>query len=75
MLALVGSGEYLPAMEPVDRYLIELLQPPVRVVCIPTAAGTEGEDRLRYWLDLGAAHFNHLGVEVEILTDQGSRSC
>ena len=25
MLALVGSGEYLPPMEPVDRQLIEKL--------------------------------------------------
>ncbi len=31
MLALVGSGEYLPPMEPVDRRLIERLgEPPPR---------------------------------------------
>lgn len=67
MLALAGSGEYLPPMERVDRYLLGLLDRPADVVCLPTAAGTEGEARLRYWMDLGVAHFTRLGVPVEAL--------
>jgi cyanophycinase len=62
-LALAGSGEYLPGMNKVDQQLLERLPEPARVVCLPTAAGTEGEDRLRYWMDLGEAHFNSLGVQ------------
>jgi|YelNatPaOPRAMG01_1025707.scaffolds.fasta_scaffold00081_53 cyanophycinase len=65
ILALVGSGEYLPPMEPVDRYLLSRLSPPVRVVCLPTAAGAEGAERIRYWSDLGVAHFTRLGVTAE----------
>lgn len=67
MLALVGSGEYLPAMAPVDRQLIERLPSPVRVVCLPTAAGAEGHARIDYWSRLGVEHFTSLGVAVQAL--------
>jgi cyanophycinase len=62
-LALVGSGEYLPPMEPVDRYLLSCLPGPADVICLPTAAGTEGEERIAYWSNLGTAHFTRLGVQ------------
>ena len=67
MLALVGSGEYLPPMEPVDRFLLGQLESEPRVACLPTAAGTEGAERIAYWSELGKAHFTNLGVEVEAL--------
>lgn len=60
-LALVGSGEYLPVMAEVEGALIAGRPP--RYVQIPTAAAPEGEQRLRYWLDLGAAQAERLGVE------------
>jgi cyanophycinase-like exopeptidase len=63
-LALVGSGEYLPPMEPVDRLLIERLGQPAKVVCLPTAAGNEGPASTGYWSNLGVTHFTRLGVEV-----------
>lgn len=62
ILALVGSGEYLPPMNPVDRYLLGQINDPVRVVCLPTAAGTEGDERIAYWSDLGVKYFTDLGV-------------
>ena len=61
-LALVGSGEYLPRMEPVDRYLMARLADPVDVVCLPTAAGAEGSERIAYWSNLGVGHFTRLGA-------------
>ena len=61
-LALTGAGEYLPGMEPVDRFLLDILGEPARVVCLPTAAGNEGADRVRYWMDLGVEHFTRLGA-------------
>jgi cyanophycinase len=67
MLALVGSGEYLPPMDAVDRYLLGLLNSEAHVVCLPTAAGTEGAERINYWMELGMMHFSHLGVRVESL--------
>lgn len=63
MLALVGSGEYLQPMQSVDRYLLSTLNEPARVVCLPTAAGTEGDERIAFWSDLGVNHFNQLGAE------------
>lgn len=65
-VALLGSGEFLPGMEGLDRRL--LLGRPQRVVHLPTAAGQESGRRLRYWRDLAQRHFEeNLGVEVETL--------
>lgn len=61
-LALVGSGEYLAAVEALDRALMAGLGEPARVVCLPTAAGSEGEERIRYWSELGVQHFTRLGA-------------
>jgi cyanophycinase len=67
MLALVGSGEYLPAMEAVDRELIRRLVEPPRVICLPTAAGQEGPERIGYWSRLGVEHFTRLGAQAQAL--------
>lgn len=67
MLALVGSGEYLPPIAPVDRVLIGRLAAPARVVCLPTAAGSEGHERIDYWSRLGVKHFASLGIEAQAL--------
>ena len=61
-LALVGSGEYLAPIEPLDGWLMTCLGEPARVVCLPTAAGNEGNDRIAYWSNLGVQHFTRLGA-------------
>jgi cyanophycinase len=60
-IALVGSGEFLPVMRPVDAELLE--GRPQRAVFLPTAAAPEGEERLGYWIGLGTAHYRAMGVE------------
>src|SRR2546423_15652947 len=60
-IALVGSGEFLPAMEAIDTAL--LAGRPARAVFLPTAAGPEGPERVAYWLRSGADHYRRLGVE------------
>jgi cyanophycinase len=35
------------------------------VVCLPTAAGREGAERINYWSRLGVSHFTRLGARVE----------
>lgn len=65
LLALVGSGEYLPGMEVVDRQLLSqtgVSGRPANVVCIPAAAGQEGPESVQRWLRLGLEHFNRLGA-------------
>ena len=42
LIALLGAGEYLPVVDPIDRYLLSSLHVEgrkARVVCLPTAAG------------------------------------
>lgn len=69
-LALVGSGEYLPAMKELEGLL---LQDGInngkapRYIQIPTAAGQESSDRLKYWKELGKAQADRLGCEVQFL--------
>lgn len=70
LIALVGSGEYLPVMEEVDRYLLDSLHLSgrhARVVCLPTAAGKEGEQSVNRWSKMGIQHFNKLGADVRAL--------
>ena len=68
LIALVGSGEYLPVMNDIDRYLLASLNVNTpRVVCLPTAAGQEGDDSVNRWTRMGVDHFQKLGAEVNAL--------
>ncbi|HSK66082.1 MAG TPA: Type 1 glutamine amidotransferase-like domain-containing protein, partial [Anaerolineales bacterium] len=70
LIALVGSGEYLPVMEAVDRYLLDSLHlndRKPRVVCLPTAAGKEGDQSINRWSNMGIRHFERLGADVNAL--------
>jgi len=60
-IALVGSGEFLPAMEAVDAALLSGRAP--RAVFLPTASAPEGPERIDYWLRLGTEHYARLGAE------------
>jgi cyanophycinase len=65
-IALVGSGEYLPQMEPVDRLLLaEVGGPAARVVVLPTAAGLEGPASPQRWARNGVAHFNRIAARAD----------
>ncbi len=64
-LALVGSGEYLPAMATFEKSLLDdaiALGKAPTYIQIPTAAGKESADRLDYWKELGAAQAQRIGV-------------
>ena len=65
-VALVGSGEYLPAMAPFEKSLLES-GPSQKFVQIPTAAGRESESRLQYWKELGADQASRIGAEPVFL--------
>ncbi len=74
-MALVGSGEYLPTMEAIDRRLLGAARSdPARVVCIPTAAGLEGQASFDRWAQMGLAHFAGLGARAECagITDRAA---
>ena len=69
-LALVGSGEYLPAMAQFENSLVAdgvTNGKEARYLQIPTAAGRESSDRLEYWKELGLRQAKNIGVEATYL--------
>ena len=70
LISLAGSGEYLPAMDEIDTYLLANCgangRKP-RVVCMATAAGQEGDESINRWSNMGVEHFTRLGADVQAL--------
>ena len=66
-LALVGSGEFLDTMRPVDALLLDAVGGPAhaRVVVIPTASAPDGPEVMASWAERGKAHFVALGASVD----------
>ncbi len=67
LIALLGSGEYLPVMDEVDKHLLASSNTNgrvPRVVCLPTAAGQEGDESVERWSRMGLDHFQRLGADV-----------
>jgi cyanophycinase len=65
-VALVGAGEFLPAMAAFDAGLLGATgvgRP--RVAVVPTASYPDGEAAFQRWAAMGVAHFAGLGAEVE----------
>jgi cyanophycinase len=70
LIALLGSGEYLPVMDEVDKFLLANCGADghaPRVVCLPTAAGQEGMRSWGRWMKMGEDHFRRLGADVQSL--------
>lgn len=70
LIALLGSGEYLPVMDEVDRHLLASTHrngSQARVLCLPTAAGQEGDFTVGRWSRMGEGHFRALGAQAEAL--------
>ena len=69
-LALVGSGEYLPAMAEFEKSLVHdgvKNGKEARYLQIPTAASRESADRLSYWKELGLRQAQAIGVQETYL--------
>ena len=65
-VALVGSGEFLPAMSEFDAGLLAATgRTRPRVAILPTASWPDGEEAFDRWASMGVAHFSGLGAEVE----------
>jgi cyanophycinase len=68
LIALLGSGEYLPVMDDVDKYLLSnnnANRNKPRVACLPTAAGREGNESVTRWSKMGIEHFMRLNADVQ----------
>ncbi len=67
-VALVGAGEFLPAMLEFDAGLLASTgRSRPRVAILPTASYPDGEEVFSRWAAMGAAHFGLLGAEVELV--------
>jgi len=64
-IALVGSGEYLTPVQPVDRQLLAYIAGEPRVVVLPTASAPDGKGVPERWAQMGVAHFHQLSAHVE----------
>jgi cyanophycinase-like exopeptidase len=64
-VALVGAGEYLQEILPVDKKLLEQVNDAPRVVVLPTASAPDGEGVPERWARMGVEHFAKLGVTAE----------
>ena len=62
-LALLGSGEFEPWTEPVDRMLLEAADGDASVALFPTASAPEGETYAG-GADKGLRHYERLGILV-----------
>jgi len=69
-LALVGSGEYLPAMAEFEKSLLDdgIKNGKENIyIQIPTAAAQESASRLEYWRDLGQKQAQVIGAKPLLL--------
>lgn len=64
-IALIGSGEYLPPIQAVDRKLLGHLTGEPQVVVLPTASAPDGGSVPERWMRMGVEHFSQLGARVE----------
>lgn len=67
-IGLLGSGEFEPWAEAVDRWLLARATiGDGRVLVLPTAAAPEGDDVFDAWAEKGLAHYGRLGVRAEVV--------
>jgi cyanophycinase len=64
VFAFLGSGEFLPWTEPVDRWLLShATRGTGRVLVVPTASAPEGDEVFTRWATQGVSHYAELGIE------------
>jgi cyanophycinase len=63
-LALVGAGEFLDAMNAVDRELLNR-SGGAKVVVLPTASAPDGPGVPERWAKMGIDHFDALGAQTD----------
>lgn len=67
-LVFLGSGEFEPWTEELDRWSLARSRRPDGVALVaPTASAHEGEHVFERWARMGLAHYRRLGIPVEVL--------
>lgn len=67
-MGLLGSGEFDPWAEEVDRWLLGRARAgDGRVLILPTASAPDGDDVFEMWSEKGMAHYGRQGIPAEVL--------
>jgi cyanophycinase len=66
-MGLLGSGEFEPWTEEVDRWLLDRASGNGNVLILPLASAPEGAEVFDRWADMGLGHFESLGIVAEAL--------
>jgi cyanophycinase len=64
--ALLGSGEFEPWTEPVDRWIQEASGRSGPVLILPTASAPEGDRVFDRWAQMGLDHHERVGIPAEV---------
>ena len=65
--ALLGSGEFEPWSEPVDRWLLARSSGDGSVLILPTASAAEGDQVFDRWARMGEQHYASLGIPAHVV--------
>jgi cyanophycinase-like exopeptidase len=66
-MALLGSGEFEPWTEEVDRWLLDRASGDGSVLILPAASAPEGDEVFNRWAEMGLRHYEGLGIPAEVL--------
>lgn len=68
VMGLLGSGEFEPWAEEVDRWLLDRARTgDGRVLVLPTASAVEGDEVFDSWATKGLEHYARMGVPAEVV--------
>ena len=68
VLAFLGSGEFDPWSEPIERWLLARSRNPDGPVLVaPAAAAHEGDETFDHWANKGLEHYRSLEIAAEVL--------
>jgi len=66
-VALLGSGEFEPWTDPVDRWLLDRATGDGTVLILPAASAPEGDSVFEMWANMGLTHYGRLGIGAEVV--------
>jgi cyanophycinase-like exopeptidase len=66
-VALLGSGEFEPWTEEVDRWLLDHATGDGTVLILPAASAPEGDKVFDMWANMGLTHYGRLGIPAEVV--------
>jgi cyanophycinase-like exopeptidase len=65
--ALLGSGEFEPWTDSIDRWLLEHGAGDGRILVLPTASAPEGDQVFHRWATMGLEHYARSGTAAEVV--------